>query len=245
MGGYWKKKDSTNGAVGKININAMDLLEFKKKHIKESLGISDNFGIIYTFIDFANVNHWFEDDWYNFDGSALEKNEKLTIDIEKLKDFTELFSDDMRFYYGLDNENPGSFRFIRRARDVFGKRRVFTKPIQKVRHYLAQKDLSINTRTTRADKEGTFVLLPKCNFDVEICVDAIKTADGYKTFCLFSGDADFVHLARFLKSKGKNIILVKGGYILHSLRRIADIVISAQDIKQYITVKRAKPSQNG
>lgn len=223
----------------------MDLSEFKKKHIRESLGINDDFGIIYTFIDFANVNHWFEDDWYDFDGSALEKSEKLAIDIEKLKDFVALFSDDIRFYYGLDNENAGSFRFIRKARYVFGKRRVFTKPIQKVRHYLIEGELSVNTRTIRTDKEGTFVLLPKCNFDVEICVDAIKTADGYKTFCLFSGDADFVHLARFLKSKGKNVILVKSGYILHSLRRIADTVVSAQDIKQYITVKRAKPSQNG
>lgn len=223
----------------------MDLSEFKKKHIRESLGINDDFGIIYTFIDFANVNHWFEDDWYDFDGSALEKSEKLSIDIEKLKDFAALFSYDIRFYYGLDNENAGSFRFIRKARDVFGKRRVFTKPIQKVRHYLTEGELSVNSRTIRTDKEGTFVLLPKCNFDVEICVDAIKTADGYKTFCLFSGDADFVHLARFLKSKGKKVILVKSGYILHSLRRIADTVVSAQDIKQYITVKRAKPSQNG
>jgi len=127
----------------------MDLYEFKQKHIRESLGINDDFGIIYTFIDFANVNHW-----------------------------------------------------------------------------------------------GTFVLLPKCNFDVEICVDAIKTVEGYKTFCLFSSDADFVHLVRFLKGKGKKVILVKGGHILHSLRHIVDIVVSAQDIKQYIAIKKARPSQN-
>lgn len=222
----------------------MNLQEFKQKHIRESLGIKDEFGIIHTFIDFANVNHWFDEDQYDADGAMLAQGERLVIDIEKLREFAAFFSADIRFYYGLDNENAGSFRFIRKARDIFGKRRVFTKPIQKVRHYLTEDETTVNTRQIRTDAKGPFVLLPKCNFDVEICVDAIKTAEGYKTFCLFSSDADFVHLARFLKSKGKKVILVKGGYILHSLRRIADTVVSAQDIKRYIAVKKARPSQN-
>jgi uncharacterized LabA/DUF88 family protein len=77
---------------------------------------------------------------------------------------------------------------------------------------------------------------------VEICVDAIKIADKYDTFCLFSSDADFVHLARFLKSKGKKIILAKGGYIHHSLHEVVDLVINAQDIKSYIAVIKQKPA---
>ncbi len=222
----------------------MDLHEFKQKHIRESLGINDDFGIIYTFIDFANVNHWFDEDQYDADGAMLAQDEKLVIDIEKLREFAALFSTDIRFYYGLDNENAGSFRFIRKNRDIFGKRRVFTKPIQKVRHYLTEDEAMVNTRKIKTDAKGTFVLLPKCNFDVEICVDAIKTVEGYKTFCLFSSDADFVHLVRFLKGKGKKVILIKGGHILHSLRHIVDIVVSAQDIKQYIAIKKARPSQN-
>lgn len=223
----------------------MDLQDFKKKHIRELLGIKDDFVIIHTFIDFANVNHWFDEDQYDSDGVILAKDEKLVIDIEKLKEFAASFSADTRFYYGLDNESAGSFRFIRKTRYIFGKHRVFTKPIQKIRHYLNEDELAVNTRAAQADGKGTFVLLPKCNFDVEICVDAIKTAEGYKTFCLFSSDADFVHLARFLKGKGKNVILVKGGHVLHSLRRVADTVVSAQDIKGYITNKKARPSQNG
>lgn len=220
----------------------MDLQELKKKTVRDTLKINDSFGSIATFVDFANVNYWFGEDEYDSNGKILDPGKKLIIDIEKLNEFAKLFSDDIRFYYGLDNENAGSFGFIRKARYVFGKNRVFTKPIQKVRHYLDDGEIAANTRAKRKDGRGTFVLLPKCNFDVEICVDAIKTADRYNTFCLFSGDADFVHLARFLKGKGKKIILAKGGYIHHSLHEVADLVISAQDIKSYITAIKQKPS---
>lgn len=219
----------------------MDFHELKKKTVRDALKIDNSFGSIATFVDFANVNYWFGEDEYDSDGKILASGAKLVIDIEKLNEFVKLFSDNVRFYYGLDNENAGSFGFIRKARYVFGKYRVFTKPIQKVRHYLDDIEVAVNTRVKRKDGRGTFVLLPKCNFDVEICVDAIKTAEGYKTFCLFSGDADFVHLARFLKSKGKKIILAKGGYIHHSLHEVADLVISAQDIKCHITSIKQKP----
>lgn len=221
----------------------MDLHDFKKRTVRDELKIRDSFGSIFVFIDFANVNYWFGEDEYDSKGKILNHGEKLIIDIEKLNEFAKLFSDDIRFYYGLDNENAGSFGFIRKARYVFGKNRVFTKPIQKVRHYLDDEEIAVNTRVMRKDGKGTFVLLPKCNFDVEICVDAIKTADNYNTFCLFSGDADFVHLARFLKGKGKKIILAKGGYIHHSLHEVADLVISAQNIKSYITTIKQKPSR--
>ncbi|MFA6159692.1 MAG: NYN domain-containing protein, partial [Parcubacteria group bacterium] len=80
-----------------------------------------------------------------------------------------------------------------------------------------------------------------CNFDVEISVDAIKVIDHYDTFCLLSGDADFVHLARFLKEKGKKMILIKGGFVVRQLKEIADLVINAQDIKKYIAIVKQKP----
>jgi uncharacterized LabA/DUF88 family protein len=92
------------------------------------------------------------------------------------------------------------------------------------------------------DTGGNFIKIPKCNFDVEICVDSIKLLDKYDTFCLFSSDADFVHLMRFLKNKKKKIILVKGGYIHHSLHEMADLIINAQDIKSHVAVKKQKPA---
>ena len=69
---------------------------------------------------------------------------------------------------------------------------------------------------------------------MEISVDAIKMIDHYDTFCIFSGDADFVYLNNFLRKKGKKIIIVKGGYITGKLRETANLVINAQKIKKYI-----------
>jgi uncharacterized LabA/DUF88 family protein len=81
-------------------------------------------------------------------------------------------------------------------------------------------------------KRGS-LYIPKCNFDVEISVDAIKLIEYYDTLCLFSGDADFVHLARFLKGKGN---------IIHQLMEVCDLVINAQEIKKHITtIKKQKP----
>src|SRR3989344_31807 len=220
----------------------MDLQEFKKQYIQQELGIKEEFGRLMTFIDFVNVNHWFEEDRQTYDYVALKDDEKLVIDFKKLKEFADLFSLDIRFYYGHDQRNFGSVGFIQKAEEVFGKRRVFTKQIQKVKHHLqSQLEIDQNTRKLFHDQEGDYIFIPKCNFDVEISVDAIKTLEHYDTICLFSGDADFVHLLRFLKQKGKKVIVVKGGHVVHQLKDIADLVINAQDIKKHITDIKQKP----
>lgn len=218
----------------------MDMQEFKKEYIQTELGITkEKFERVFSFIDFGNVNHWFEEDRQDSDHNTLPHTEKFNIDLQKLKEFTAFFSDDQRFYYGYDPQNSGSFGFIMKAKEIFEKKRVFTKHIQKIRHRLyTENDLKTNTRIAHHDKKGIYVSIPKCNFDVEISVDAIKLAEYYDTFCLFSGDADFVHLTRFLKSKGKKIIIIKGGHIVYHLRNSADLVINAQDIKKYITVRK-------
>lgn len=220
----------------------MDLQEFKKEYVQQELGISHEFGRILTFVDFGNVNYWFEEDRQTHEYVALKDNEKLFVDIAKLKDFLEIFSQDIRFYYGHDPVNERSIRFIQKAESIFGKTRVFTKAIQKIRHYLETPDeRSLNTRALYHDGGGDFVYLPKCNFDVEISVDAIKIIEHYDTICLLSSDADFIHLLRFLRQKGKKVALVKGGHIVHQLKDISNLVINAQDIKKHITGIKQKP----
>jgi uncharacterized LabA/DUF88 family protein len=121
------------------------------------------------------------------------------------------------FYYGLDTARSGSLAFIKAARYIFGSNRVFTKPIQQIRHDLIPSDSITNTRVVHSDNRGSYVFIPKCNFDVEIAVDAMRLVESYETICLFSGDADFAALLRYLKTKGKKIVLVKGGRITKSL----------------------------
>lgn len=220
----------------------MDLHELKQKTVRDTLKIEDSFGRILAFIDFGNVNYWFEGDRQAHGNVALKDNEKLAVDISKLKEFLSIFSNDTRFYYGHDPINQKSIGFIQWAEEVFSKNRVFSKPLQKIRNYLETTEEKVsNTRVLQHDVQGDFVYIPKCNFDVEISVDAIKTIEHYDTICLLSSDADFAYLLRFIKRKGKKVILIKGGHVVHQLREVADLVISAQDIKDYITAIKQKP----
>ena len=227
---------------GRATIIFVDIQDFKKQYVQEELGINDEFKKILTFVDFGNVNYWFKEDRQTHEHIALADDEEFYINIEKLKEFLSLFSSGSRFYYGNDPANEKSLWFIQKVQSSFGKHSVFTKPMQKVRHYLETKiEQDSNTRALHHDREGDYVLLPKCNFDVEISVDAMKTIGGYDTICLLSGDADFVYLLRYLKQKGKKVILIKGGHIVHQLKDVANLVINAQDIKKYITEVKQKP----
>ncbi|MEK7190123.1 MAG: NYN domain-containing protein [Patescibacteria group bacterium] len=221
----------------------MDLQEFKNYNIRQKTGIrEEKFGKIFVFIDFANVDKWFADDIRDWDDNILENSKKLSIDLEKLSAFTKCFSDYVRFYYGHDPRNLNSFKFLGKTKYVFGENMVFTKPIQKIRHYLNEKEKIINTRQICHDDEGDFIYLPKCNFDVEICVDAIRLMSKYDTFCLFSSDSDFVSLINFLKNNRKKVILIKGGFVQFSLKANSDLVINAQDIKSHIACIKQKSS---
>lgn len=219
----------------------MDLHELKKQVIKEDLNITDEYGKIFSFVDFGNVNNWFRDDRQKSDGSPLASEEYFSVDLEGLKDFLSLFSDDIRFYYGHDPSNKGSMSFLYKTRSVFGKSRTFTKPIQWVRHHVTDEELEANTRSLFQDKDGVYIRLPKCNFDVEMAVDITKLIDKYDTVCLLSSDADFAYLNTYVRSKGKKVILIKGGHITHQLKNSVDLRVNAQNIKKHITKIMQKP----
>ena len=213
----------------------MDLAELKKQYvIGTELGIDESFGRILAVIDFGNVNYWFNEDRQDAENRALKDGETFRIDLVGLHEFVSLFASDARFYYGHDSQKPESLRFIAAARHMFGGKKVFTKAIQKVRHHLSPDELGANTRVTFLDQDGLYVQLPKCNFDVEISVDAIRLLDKYDTLALFSGDADFISLIRFLRKRDKKVILFKAGYITSDLRMAADKIVNAQQIKRHI-----------
>ena len=216
----------------------MDQVALKRQFVRSELGIDDSFGVIHSYIEYGNVTYWFEDDRQDADRNPIPSGQRLAIDIEGLKKFADIVGEDARFYYGY--HPTGSTSFLVKAKHVFGGHRVFTKEIRYVRHYLTDEEVVVNTRELHHDHKGAYVRIPKCNFDVEIAVDAMRNIDKFNTFCLFSSDADFVHLARFLKSKDKRFILVKGGPIDKSIRAQADLIINAQDIKKHITFVKSK-----
>lgn len=214
--------------------SAMNLEELQRQFIKNEIGISNQYGKIFSFIDFANVNNWFEYDTQTWDHKPLQKNETIEIGIKEIKKFTDTFSSQSRLYYGQDPKNPRSMKFTDLLRIIFGKKYIVTKNLQKIKHYLHEKTEGIKHLQT--DNEGKFfVEIRKCNFDVEIAVEAISMLNHYDTFCLYSGDADFAYLNNFLRKKGKKIILIKAGFITSKLRKSAHLIINAQLIKKYIS----------
>jgi uncharacterized LabA/DUF88 family protein len=209
------------------------------------LGIEkEKFGKIFTFVDYGNVNYWYDRDERDWEGNQLNEGEKLIVDIEKLASFISEFAIQKRFYYGWNPRKRPSWHIaIKAERYGFIKN---TKPMQFIKHYLTDGE---NPETLKKSPEikqditgGKYIEIPKSNFDVEISVDGLRCIDKYDTFCLFSGDSDFAYLAEYLKRKGKKFIVVASGQVFHTLKDIADLYINAQDIKASITsIKKTTP----
>jgi len=200
----------------------MDQGEF----ILQNLEIDKNkFGRIFSFVDFGNVNYWFEKYDRSFGGYPLKEKEKLIVEIEKLGNFVDLFSEKKFFYYGIDIKNSASLHIQRKAEKI-ARFRVISKEIQYIKHYLG------------ADEHGAFAIIPKCNFDVELTVDAIRLSDLYDTFVLFSSDSDFARLLGYLKTNGKKIILFYSGHTSSSILTQADLLINASRIREIVCIKK-------
>jgi len=219
----------------------MNLDEFKL----QTLGIDkDKFQKIYTFVDFGNVNYWFKKDRRGFEGEMLNENKKIVVRIEKLSQFINLFAEQKRFYYGLDKRKKSTWHITRLAKDHGFK--VVKKPIQWIKHPLNEDDIGEGgdfqelikllekNKKVQKDQDGYSLRIPKCNFDVELTIDAIRLINNYETIALFSGDSDFSMLLRFLQKRNKKIILFYAGRISHTIKNYADLLINAQKIKKSI-----------
>ncbi len=208
-------------------------MDFKGLKLK-TLGIDkEKFGKIFCFIDYGNVNYWYENDRRNWDNNQLSENQKLIVDIERLASFVSEFSEQKRFYYGWNPRRQPNWHIAIKA-EKCGFIKV-TKPMQFIKHYIGNGVISRDGRPTKKDSVGTYIEIPKSNFDVEVSVDAIRLIEKYDTFCLFSGDSDFTYLVSYLKKHKKKFIVVASGQVFHTLKELADLYINAQDVKGSIT----------
>jgi len=215
-------------------------MDFKDLKI-ETLGIhKEKFGRIFCFVDYGNVNYWYDHDRRDWDGNQLAEKQKLIIDIEKLAGFASSFAEQKRFYYGWNPRRKQNWHIAIKA-EKFGFIKN-TKPMQFVKHYVGEGIISRDGCSTKKDFNGTYIEIPKSNFDVEISVDAIRLLNEYDTFCLFSGDSDFTYLVRFLKKHKKKFIVIASGQVYHTLKELADLYVNAQDIKSSIvSIKETSP----
>ena len=93
---------------------------------------------------------------------------------------------------------PQEYKFIKNQ-----KKRFF--------RYLNNLGFTVRHKVTSRFYDHTLGrFIHKCNFDVEITIDAIDLINSYDEFVLVSGDGDFEKLIRYLKGKEKTVTVVAG-----------------------------------
>jgi len=153
-----------------------------------------------------------------------------------LGEFVDLFSTKKFFYYGVDPQNEKS-KYIQTLAGRNARFKAVSKDIQRIKHYVDGNDnfTEEQMKLFPEDKRGMYMVIPKCNFDVEMAVDAMRFKDDYDTIALFSSDSDFSYLISFLRQKGKKIILFHSGPTSKELKKHAHLKINGQRIKEKIS----------
>ncbi|MBI4999744.1 NYN domain-containing protein [Candidatus Gottesmanbacteria bacterium] len=87
-----------------------------------------------------------------------------------------------------------------------------------------RNEVSIKFRCVKCQKDNDVPIERKADFDVEISVDAVDWINNYDTLVLFSGDSDFVYLTKYLKRRGKQIVVLsRRGHVADELRKSKDV----------------------
>lgn len=165
-----------------------------------------------VFIDWANVYGWTKSLKKEVDPKKLFKNLKHYPEIKKIN-----------FYSGVD-KHPKSKEFLVKVKKIGFN--VVSKEVKYIPvsldsshfkniSYEIKDSLSSIKNIESKDVENILqilsrsVLRRKCDFDMEICIDAHKAIkNDFGTFLFFSGDGDFAPLYKFLISLHKQVIVI-------------------------------------
>jgi len=207
-----------------------------------------------AFIDYANIKAW-----------AREKN--LAFDLEVLYQYLKnLGVEKIIFYYGTDPKNPRSHAFLTKMRQIGFE--VVTKEVKYYKINLLNllkthpnweflKQLNSDTQkllfkeVKKLEKDGLRLYLPKANFDVEMALDLLLFKNVFDIFVIFSGDSDLFAVVKFLKSKGKKVIIISGKkYLSGELASTANQFIFLDELYYkirglFVTYKKPRPRKSG
>jgi len=204
----------------------MDLKEFTSKYYFFN---PEEYKDIYIFIDFGNVRPWASDFW------SEENKYRICneIDISKLATMCDWLNPKRKFFY------YGYFLKIEEIEkshklNILHRNSIFR--IDKARKSGFQVKTKEIKMIPRYDEDGRYCgKIPKCNFDVEITMDMLTKIHKYSTIVLFSGDSDFGGLLRYLKTKGKKIVIVcTRNRMSKELEEVADKFIPAETLKGFL-----------
>jgi len=122
--------------------------------------------------------------------------------------------------------------FIKSKKD----REAFLKKLKRIGYRVRTKPVASVYDST----EGVYKR--KCNFDVEITIQAIDRLPEYEELVLCSGDGDFIKLVKYIKGKHKKMTIMAHKDRLNSNLAIgANRIIFFRDIKSFVEKKKELP----
>jgi len=135
-----------------------------------------------VFIDWANVHGW---------ANSLKREVNAEKLFHYLRSYPEIL--DIRLYFGEDN-HPKSKAFLKQVEKI-GYTVIF-KPVKYI---------------PVAEIESQKIYRRKCDFDMEVCIDAhailAKNSD-IQAFIFFTGDGDYEPLYKLLITLRKQVIVI-------------------------------------
>ncbi len=194
---------------------------------------------IIAYLDLTNMFHWQDVLGWKFRIEDL---------IGQLFNFPNIKA--VKVYYGLnERDKKNSEAFHNRIKKTGAILR--TKPMKFIRKdinealFFQRRTITLFDGPVKSKiyelidelkKSGIIIEEPKCNFDVEIAMDAIDDAEKITAIMLFSGDSDLLEPLERLKVKGKKIGIVGvRGMVAGELHNIKDKYI---DFGKFYTGKR-------
>jgi uncharacterized LabA/DUF88 family protein len=105
--------------------------------------------------------------------------------------------------------------------------------------WLDYNGFTMVTKPTKEFTDASGRRKVKGNMDIELCVDAMRLAEGLDHIVLFSGDGDFRSLVAALQGMGKRVSVVstlqtQPPMVADELRRQGDQFIDIADLEQHI-----------
>lgn len=175
-----------------------------------------------VFIDYRNYHYY------------LEKH-AWEIDWERFKKFLHRIFDVIEIYFYEGMASKAVFFHLHRRDSI----QDFIDMKEEKKEYfnsLRQQGFKVRKKLIgRIYDERTKEYKLKCNFDVELTIDAIGTLDNYEVCVLCSGDGDFIKLIRYLKGKRKRVIVMAGeDRLSRGSKKAANQVIYLKNIKRDI-----------
>ncbi len=176
----------------------------------------------FVFIDAANFHYFLQKAGWK-------------IDWEKFQKYFKRNYVDVSFYYYEGITSKAQYfdlhpdKTIKDFSEAKKRKLEYFKFLKNSRYIVRQKPVG------RIYDNAAGVFKHKCNFDVELTIDALDNINKYDIAILCSGDGDFLKLVKYLKGKKKKtIVLAAWDRLSNKLEEAANQVIYLEDIKNHI-----------